>query len=89
MSYVHMRDGSVFHFPKLAGPDRPIEIPPASDLMRVAADARPSSLPLFVKSLVRGAAKHERKPRYAGVNAARLFLARACIDRMLAEGDGG
>ena len=46
---------------------------------------RPSSIPLFTKHLLGGVLKRRRAERYAKVNRARLILARACIERMLAE----
>ncbi len=87
MSYARLNDGSIFHFPVLAGSADVIDVPPVQELARTVGEMQPSSIPLFTKSLLGGVLKRRHAARYAKVNRARLVMARLCIDRMLAEGE--
>lgn len=87
MSSVRLTDGRVLHVP-----GAPFVLDSHSVIMAPADDALAELVPLipadeillFVGRLVSGARKRRKQPRYAEVNAARLRLARICIDRALA-----
>lgn len=86
MSSVRLTDGRVLHIP-----GSPFVVDSHSVIMAPADDALADLVPLiaaddlllFTGRLVAGARKRCRQPRYAEVNAARLRLARLCIDRAL------
>ncbi len=88
MSSVRLTDGRVLHIP-----GAPFVLDSHSIIMAPADDALADLVPLiptdelllFTGRLVTGARKRRRQPRYAEVNAARLKLARLCIDHALAE----
>lgn len=85
MTTTRMRDGSILHFPVLRGSAGIIEPPPVEELARIADNVDPAGVALFVKRLVSGAVKKRHKPRWVRANAARLELARLCLDRMMAK----
>lgn len=88
MSSVRLTDGRVLHIP-----GAPLILDSHSVIMVPADEALADLVPLipvddlllFTGRLITGARKRRRQPRYAEVNAARLKLARLCIDHALAE----
>lgn len=88
MSSVKLTDGRVLHFPgaPIVEDGRSLIVPPADAELTAALPLIPhDELLLFAGRLVSGARKRRRQPRWAMVNAARLRLARQCIDRALSE----
>lgn len=86
MSYARLQDGSIFHFPTLAGSEGVIDVPPVHELEEAVHGMVADSIPLFVKSLAGGYLKRRHAARYTKVNRARLVLMRACAERLLTEG---
>lgn len=89
MSSVRLIDGRVLHFPDYDALKVEGDIPVAEDGdLAACVPLIPScELLLFTGRLVSSARKRRRQPRWAEVNAARLRLARLCIDRALSEWD--
>lgn len=88
MSSVRLIDGQVLHLPGMpfVTDSHSVILAPAEDDLAALVPLIPAAeLLLFTGRLVTGARKRRRQARYAEVNAARLKLARLCIDRALAE----
>lgn len=88
MSSVRLTDGRVLHIPGVPFDlDRQgVILAPADDALADLVPLIPAdNLLLFTERLVSGARKRRLQPRYADVNAARLKLARLCIDRALSD----
>lgn len=88
MTSVRLTDGRVLHLPgapHVVDSHSRIQAPAEADLAALAPLIPADDLLLFTGRLVTGARKRRRQERYAEVNAARLKLARLCIDRALAE----
>lgn len=88
MSSVRLTDGRVLHIPGVpfALDSHSVIIAPADDALAELVPLIPADdLLLFTGRLVTGARKRRRQPHYAEVNAARLKLARLCIDRALTD----
>ena len=88
MTSVRLTDGRVLHLPgapHVVDSHSRIQAPAEADLAALAPLIPVDDLLLFTGRLVTGARKRRRQERYAEVNAARLKLARLCIDRALAE----
>lgn len=86
MSSVRLTDGRVLHLP--GGPfvidSHAVIAAPADHLLADAVPLIPADeILLFAGRLVTGARKRRNQARYAEVNAARLKLARLCIERAL------
>lgn len=88
MSSVRLIDGRVLHLPgaPFILDSHSVIVAPADDGLAELVPLIPADdLLLFAGRLVTGARKRRRQPRYAEVNAARLRLARLCLDRALAD----
>ncbi|MBJ2153870.1 hypothetical protein [Paracoccus sp. IB05] len=88
MSSVRLTDGRVLHLPgaPFVLNSHSIIMAPADAALAALVPLIPADdLLLFTGWLVTGARKRRRQPRYAEVNAARLRLARLCIDRALTD----
>ncbi len=88
MSSVRLTDGRVLHIPgaPFVLDSHSVIMAPADDALADLVQLIPADdLLLFTGRLVTGARKRRRQHRYAEVNAARLKLARLCIDHALAE----
>lgn len=88
MSSVRLIDGQVLHLPGMpfVTDSHSVILAPAEDDLAALVPLIPAAeLLLFTGRLVTGARKRRRQPRYAEVNAARLKLARLCIDQALAD----
>lgn len=92
MTSAHLADGRMLHFPGFAPSEQPGVL--LSTPIALSDDAVRELVPLidadqlllFAKRLVDGARKRRLDERYAEVNCTRLFMARLCLDRALAEG---
>lgn len=88
MSSVRLTDGRVLHLPGapfVLDAHSVITAPPEQALAELVPLIPAEDLLLFTGRLVTGARKRRRQHRYCEVNAARLKLARVCIDRALAD----
>lgn len=88
MSSVRLTDGRVLHVPgaPLVLDSHSVIMAPADNALAELVPLIPAEdLLLFAGRLVTGARKRRRQPKYAEVNAARLKLARLCINQALAE----
>ncbi len=86
MSSVRLTDGRMLHLP--GGPfvldSHAVIAAPADHLLADVVPLIPAEeILLFAGRLVTGARKRRNQPRYAEMNAARLKLARLCIERAL------
>lgn len=90
MSSVRLSDGRMLHLPGapfVLDSHSVISAPADHALADLVPLIPPEELLLFAGRLVTGARKRRGQSRYAEVNAARLMLARRCIDRALLEWD--
>ena len=88
MSSVRLTDGRVLHLPGapfITDATSIIVAPADADLAVLVPLIPAADLLLFTGRLVTGARKRRRQARWAEVNAARLKLARLCIDHALAD----
>lgn len=84
MSSVRLTDGRMLHLPgaPFVLDSHSVITAPADNLLADLVPLIPADeILLFAGRLVTGARKRRVQPRYAEVNAARLKLARLCIDR--------
>jgi hypothetical protein len=87
MTSVRLVDGRVLHLPGAPSvtDSSSIIVPPADAELAALVPLIPADdLLLFTGRLVTGTRKRQRQARYAMVNAARLRLARLCIERTIA-----
>lgn len=88
MTSVRLTDGRMLHLPGapyIIDNHGAIQAPPDAALAALVPLIPTDDLLLFTGRLVTGARKRRRQERYAEMNAARLKLARACIDQALAD----
>jgi len=88
MTSVRLTDGRVLHLPgapHVRDSHGVLSAPADAELAALVPLIPPAELLLFTGRLVTGARKRRRQERYAEMNAARLKLARLCIDQALAE----
>lgn len=88
MTSVRLTDGRVLHLPgapHIRDSHGVISAPADAELAALVPLIPPAELLLFTGRLVTGARKRRRQERYAEMNAAKLKLARLCIDQALAE----
>lgn len=86
MSSVRLTNGTVLHLPGapfILDSTSVILAPSDEELAALVPLIPEDDLLLFAGRLVRGARKRRRQPRWAVVNAARLNLARGCLDHAL------
>lgn len=86
MSSVRLTNGVVLHLPgapHIKDSTGAILPPDDAGLAAVVPLIPLDDLLLFTGRLVAGARKRRRQPRWADMNAARLKMARECIDRAL------
>ena len=88
MTSVKLTDGSVMHLPGMpfiTDSTSTIEAPSDEEMASVVPLIPHDELLLFTVRIVRGARKRRRQARWAKVNAARLRMARMCIDQALSN----